>query len=66
MALLAGERARAAHPALAAWARESRLNPLGRLGEWANHPSVVQTRGLLKKVGAAAVENVARLLAQRQ
>ncbi len=66
MALLAGERARAAHPALAAWARESRLNPLGRLGEWANDPSVVQTRGLLKKVGPAAVENVTRLLAERQ
>lgn len=64
-ALLASERARAAHPALAAWARDSRLNPLGRLSEWGNHPAVVETRGLLKKVGAAAVENMARLMAQR-
>ncbi|MEO7937648.1 MAG: NAD(P)-binding protein, partial [Burkholderiaceae bacterium] len=29
MALMASERARGAYPALAAWARESRLNPLG-------------------------------------
>ena len=64
-ALLADERARAAHPALAAWARESRLNPLSRLGEHSNHPTVVETRGMLKKVGVAAMENVSRLMAQR-
>ena len=64
-ALLADERARAAHPALAAWARESRLNPLSRLGEYSNHPTVVETRGMLKKVGVAAMENVSRLMAQR-
>ena len=64
MALLASERARAAYPALAAWARESRLNPLSRLGAYGNHPTVVETRGLLKKVGAAAMENVSRLMAQ--
>ena len=63
MALLAGERSRAAHPALAAWARDSRLNSLARLGEFSNHPTVVETRVLLKKVGAVAIENVARLLA---
>jgi hypothetical protein len=66
MALLASERARAAHPALATWARDSRLNPLGRLGEYSNHPTVVETRGLLKKVGATAMENVAKLVADRR
>ena len=65
MALLASERARAAYPALAAWARESRLNPLSRLGDYSQHPTVVETRGLLKKVGASAMENVSRLVAQR-
>ena len=63
MALLAGERARAAHPALAAWARDSRLNSLARLGEYSNNPTVLETRGLLKKVAAGAMENVARLMA---
>ena len=63
MAMLAGERARAAHPGLAAWARSSRLTVLARLGEYNNDPSVVETRSLLKKVGAGAMENVARLIA---
>jgi NAD(P)-binding Rossmann-like domain len=63
MALLAGERARAAHPALAAWARGSRLNAFARLGEYNDHPTVVETRSLLKRVGARAVGNVARLMA---
>ncbi|MDQ6881806.1 MAG: NAD(P)-binding protein [Pseudomonadota bacterium] len=62
-ALLTSERARAAHPALAAWARDSRLNPLARLGEYSDHPTVVETRGLLKKVGAGVMENMARLMA---
>ena len=65
MALLAGERSRAAHPALAAWAGDSRLNSLARLGEYGNHPTVVETRGLLKEVGAGAMENVARLMAAK-
>ena len=66
MALLASEQARGAYPALASWARESRLNPLGRLGEYSNHPTVVETRGLLKRVAPAAVENMSRLLAKRR
>ena len=64
MAVLASERARAAYPVLAVWARESRLNPLSRLGDYSQHPTVIETRGLLKKVGAAAMENVSRLVAQ--
>ena len=66
MARLASERAQSAYPALAAWARESRLNPLGRLGEHSNHPSVVQTRDLLKRVVPAAIENLSKLLAERR
>ena len=57
---------RGAYPAMASWARESRLNPLGRLGEYSNHPTVVETRGLLKRVAPAAVENMSRLLAKRR
>ena len=66
LARLASERARGAYPALAAWARDSRLNPLGRLGEHSNHPTVVKTRGLLEKVAPAAVENMARMLTERR
>ena len=66
VALLASERARAAYPALAAWARESRLNPLGRIGDYSEHPTVIETRGRFKKFGAAAMENLSKLAAQRQ
>lgn len=63
VALLASERARAPYPALAAWARESRLNPLGRIGEHNDHPTVIETRGRLKKYVSAAMENVSKLTA---
>jgi len=66
MALLASEQARGAYPALADWARESRLNPLRSLSEYRDHPGVVKTRGLLKSLGPAAVQNVSRLLAERR
>lgn len=65
MARLSSERARGAYPALASWARESRLNALGRIGD-SNHPTVVETRGLLKRVGPAAIENMSKLLAERR
>jgi hypothetical protein len=63
LATMAAERARAAHPVLAAWARDSRLNPLGRLGEHRDDPLVADTRGRMRQHGAAAVENAQRLLA---
>ena len=66
MARLVCERTRSAHPALATWARESRLNPLARLGEHSNHPTVVATRGLLERVGPAAVANMSKLLAEQR
>lgn len=66
MARVSGERARSAYPALAAWTRESRLNAMGRLGEYSNYPSVVATGGLLKMVATAAMENMSRLLAERR
>ncbi|CAN5162518.1 NAD(P)/FAD-dependent oxidoreductase [soil metagenome] len=62
LALMAADRARAAHPALAAWAKETRLNPLGSLGEHRDHPTVIQTRERIKNFGAAAANNLVRLL----
>jgi hypothetical protein len=63
LALLAGDRARAKVPAVAEWAKDCRLNPLGALGQHRDHPTVVATRERIKQVGPAAVANVAQLLA---
>jgi len=65
MSILASERARASHPVLADWARESRLNPLGRLGQYRDDPKVVQTSALIKATGAAAVASASKLIAER-
>ena len=62
LAVMAHERARAAHPALAAWAKATRLNPLGGLGMHRDHPVVGQTRELVKQHGAAAAANLVKLL----
>jgi hypothetical protein len=62
LALMAAERARSAHPALAAWARETRLNPLSSLGEHRDNPRVVQARECIKCFGAAAANNLVKLL----
>jgi hypothetical protein len=64
MAILASERARASHPALAGWARESRLNLLGRLGQYRDDSKVVQTSALIKATDAAAVANASKLIAE--
>ncbi len=62
LALMAHERARAAHPAVAAWAKSTRLNPMSGLGAHREHPLVAQTWGELKQYGAAAATNLVRLL----
>jgi hypothetical protein len=62
LALMAADRARSAHPELAAWARDTRLNPLGGLNQHREHPTVVQTRETVKRFGAAAAGNLVKLL----
>jgi len=62
LALLGAERNRAGVPALAAWARQTRLNPLGRLGEYREHPTAVATRGQIRQFGPAAPQALVRLL----
>lgn len=62
MANLALERARAAYPTLAHWAKQTRLNPLGGISLHRDNPGVVDTRERIKRFGAAAASNVARLL----
>jgi hypothetical protein len=62
LASMASERARAAHPALAAWARQTRLNPLGAIGQHQDNPVVVQARETIKRHGAAAAGRLVGLL----
>ncbi|WP_425259215.1 NAD(P)-binding protein [Rubrivivax sp. RP6-9] len=63
LALMAHERARAAYPTVAAWAKGTRLNPMSGLGAHRQHPLVAQTWSELKQYGAAAAGNLVRLLA---
>jgi hypothetical protein len=63
LAAMVSERLRAAHPALADWAKGTRLNPLGRLGEHRDHPTVVETRERIKRFGATAAGKLTTLLA---
>lgn len=62
LALMAHERARAAYPALSAWAKSTRLNPMSGLGEYRDHPLVWQAWEEVKQYGAAAAANLVRLL----
>lgn len=62
LAGLAHARARAGHPALAAWADETRLNPLSGLTRLRNDSSVLASRHRIQACTAAAVANIARLL----
>ena len=60
---LANERARMACPAIANWAKESRLNPFGGIGQHRDDPDVIDTRERIKRSAAAAVGNLMKLLA---
>jgi hypothetical protein len=62
LAGLAHERARTAHPELANWAKETRLNPLGRIALHRDAPEVVEGRERIRRFAAAAAGNVARML----
>ena len=62
LALLASERKRAAYPALAAWAKETRLNPLGSIGRYRDHPTVVEARERIRQFAPEASANLVKLL----
>ena len=63
LATLVNQQARAAHPALASWAKESRLNPLGAIERYRDAPGVAQARERIRQFAPAAAANLARLLA---
>jgi hypothetical protein len=62
LAMLVHERARGAYPALAAWAKASRLNPTSGLPAYRDDPRVVDARERIKRFGAAAAGNLGKLL----
>jgi hypothetical protein len=61
LASLANERARTAYPALAAWARQTRLNPLAGVEARRDDPTVAEAHARIRRFGAAAAANLARL-----
>ncbi len=61
LATLANERARAAHPTLASWAKETRLNPLGEIARYRDAPDVLDARERITRFRAAAESNLVKL-----
>lgn len=62
LANMAHDRARAAYPTLANWAKTSRLNPLGEIGRHSDNPSVIEARELIKRYGAEAAGKLVTLI----
>jgi len=60
---LANNRARDAYPALANWAKTTRLNPLSGIERFGDDPSVIESGERIKRFGAAAASNLVTLLA---
>jgi hypothetical protein len=62
LAALANERAVGAYPALASWAKSTRLNPLAGMGPHRDAPGMAESRERVKRYGAAAAGNLVKLL----
>ncbi|MBZ0234550.1 MAG: NAD(P)-binding protein [Deltaproteobacteria bacterium] len=65
LATLVGDRARAAHPALGAWMKRSRLNPTSGIAAHRDDPRVTEARERIKRHGGAAAANLATLAPPR-
>jgi hypothetical protein len=61
LAMLSGDRARAAHSAVSAWNRATRLNPLSGVAAHQSDPRVVDARDRIKHHHATAIANLTRL-----
>ncbi len=61
LAMLTSERARAAHPAVAAWSKTTRLNPVSGLAAYRDDPRVAETRERVKRSAAQAAASLVRL-----
>jgi hypothetical protein len=65
LAMLIGDRLRVTHPALASWSKGTRLNPISGIPSQLGDPRVIDSRERIKRFGAAAVENLQKLLSER-
>jgi len=63
LAGMKGDRARAAHPALATWMKTTRLNPLCALPSYLDDARVIDARDRIKRFAAAATVNLEKLAA---
>lgn len=66
LASLANEQARARHPALERWAKETRLNPASGMAAHRDAPGLIEARARIRQFAAAAVANLAKLLEDRR
>lgn len=64
LAMMVGDRARAAHPALARWTKATRLNPVSGVAAHQGDPRVVDARERIKRHAAAAAANLMTLRAR--
>lgn len=62
LAGMANSRNRAAHPQLANWAKQSRLNPMGEGDRYNDHPTVIAAREGIRRDGPAAAKTLAGLM----
>ena len=65
LAMLILDRLRAAHPAVASWSNTSRLNPISSIAFHLGDLRVSESRDRIKRYGAAAVDNLQKLLSER-
>jgi hypothetical protein len=64
LASLIRERGWATFPALASWAKATRLNPIGGIAQMRDNPAVIEVRERIKAYAGAAAANIPRLLSQ--
>lgn len=62
LASLTSNRARAAHPAVAGWARTTRLNPLSGISLIRDDPAVKESQERITRCGSAAAANLTKLI----
>jgi hypothetical protein len=62
LAGLANNRARAAHPAVASWAKNTRLNPFSGIALCRDDPGVRETHERIARFAAEAANNIVKLL----
>jgi hypothetical protein len=64
-ATLVGGRARSAHPAIAGWNKASRINPVSGIASHRDDPRVIDAHERMRRHGADAAANLARLVEER-